>query len=210
MKILDAGCGDGGFTEYCEEDNRLSQRSWLEMHGGPDAYGFDVNEERIEEAKQLIKNGTKFMVASIKDIPFPNDYFDIVHENGIFHHIDDYDKAIEEINRVTKHNGIFLCNEVVSNNLIYHLARKVAGKWDGDEVCSYFVSDELIKKLELYFEITDTKYYWRFLLSDVMTYFTEKDLKISMQICKLGSDFFKIIGIDKQMCAHVVIKAVKK
>lgn len=210
MKILDAGCGNGGFAEYCEEDNRLSQRSWLEMYGGEGAYGFDINAKRIEEAKQRITNGTIFLIADVKDIPFEDNYFDIVHESGTFHHITNYDEAIKEISRVTKRKGVLLCSEVVSNDPIYHFARKLAGKWEGDDVCSYFTSDELIKKIENYYNIDSVKYYWRSLASDLITYFTVMDTKISMRACNIGSTVLKNIGLDKQICSHTVIKAVKK
>lgn len=208
MKILDAGCGNGGFTNLTED--RLHKGSWLEKHGGEGTYGFDVNSDRIEEAKRKITNGTKFLVADARDIPFPNNFFDLVHENGIFHHMTNYDRSIFEIARVVKTDGIFLCNEMVSNDPLFHLVRRTVGLWDGDAILSFFKTDELLDKLNQYFVIDSVRYYWRFILSDAIVYFNLPEPKVSLQLCSWGSNLFEKLGWEKSTCSHVVIKARKK
>ena len=70
MKILDVGCGDGGFLEL--QDNRLRVNSWLMENGGEDSYGVDINPIYVEGAKSKIANGTRFLVADGRQLPFPN------------------------------------------------------------------------------------------------------------------------------------------
>lgn len=206
--ILDAGCGNGGFLELT--DDRLHKRSWLETYGGVGAYGFDVNPKRVEEAKQKFTNGTKFLVADSRSIPFPNDFFDVVHENGIFHHMTDYEIAVSEIARVMKKGGMFHCNEMVSNDPLFHAVRKTVGLWDGDDILSFFKTPELLDKLSKYFYIQSVQYFWRFIVSDGIVYFHIPEPQISLLVCSWGSSLFAKLGWEKRTCSHVVIKAVRK
>jgi ubiquinone/menaquinone biosynthesis C-methylase UbiE len=207
MMKLDFGCGTGGYQEI--SDNRLSCQSWCAAYGGPDTYAIDYDPDKLTLARQRIKNGTRFIQADGKNLPFPDSHFDLVHECGVLHHIAGYQQAIEEIARVLKPGGTLLLKESVDNDPIFRLLRRVLGKWQGDDISSLFTSDELDKELSRYFAITRREFYWRFTLSDVLR-MIDREPQISLRFNQSMSMIFKKLGLDKQACSHYVIRAIKK
>ena len=95
-KILDAGCGNGIFV-----------LSTLER--GHDCYGFDISEEMIKHAKELLKekgyDPNRVFVGDIHNIPFPNKSFDKVAILGVLQYLPDHEKILKEIHRVIVKNG---------------------------------------------------------------------------------------------------------
>jgi ubiquinone/menaquinone biosynthesis C-methylase UbiE len=92
-RVLDIGCGPRGSLEWA--DNTL-QRVGLD----PLAKSY----------KQLGIGGQKMLYVSspAEDIPFPDEYFDIVTSFNSLDHVDDIEKTIGEIIRVIKPGGLFL------------------------------------------------------------------------------------------------------
>jgi len=96
-KVLDLGCGAGQWFELFQEKKA-------------DYFGIDFSEKLIEIAKKRYPQG-KFRVASIFNIPFPDNFFDKVYAIALFHHIPSKKlriKALVEIKRVLKKNGILI------------------------------------------------------------------------------------------------------
>lgn len=94
LKILDAGCGTGGMTKK------------LERFG--DVTGVDINPVAIKYSqKKNIKNLKK---ASVMDLPFHNNLFDLVVSLDVLYHkmVNDDRKALSEFYRVLKPNGLVL------------------------------------------------------------------------------------------------------
>jgi len=87
--VLDIGCSQGNAVE-------------LYNVNGKQAYGIDVSEIAIKEAHKLGNNTCK--QASVLNIPFKNDEFDLVVTSDVLEHLDpiDISKAIDEICRVAK------------------------------------------------------------------------------------------------------------
>ena len=107
-KILDVGCGTGGvlrdFIKYGVKPENL--------------YGVDLLEDRIEQAKYLSPN-INFSVGNAENLPYPNDYFDIVMQFTMFTSIfDDSMKRniAKEMLRVLKSDGIILWYDFIYNN----------------------------------------------------------------------------------------------
>lgn len=207
MMKLDYGCGSGGFQEISAD--RLRTGSWLMENGGPDTWAIDVNPDNIKKARLRINNGTKFMVADGKKLPFQENSFDILHEHGVLHHIQGYQDAIKEIARVMKPNGILLMKESVDNDPVFRLFRRILGKWQGDDISSMFTSDELDQALEPYFNILYCCYYWRFTISDCLRMY-HIEPSFSLRFNHWISRMFFKLGIDSQMCSHYVLVAVRK
>lgn len=92
-KVLDWGCGTGLYAK------ELKKR-------GAKVKGFDISEEMIRIAKDE-NPGVDFRVGSGLKIPF-NERFDIVFASLALHYLNDWDKALKEISRVLKKNGIFI------------------------------------------------------------------------------------------------------
>ena len=98
-KILDVGCGKGfllyDFTKVVPD---------LELHG------IDISEYAISNAKEEIKDYLQVGNATL--LPYPDDYFDFVFSITTLHnlHCYDLDKALREIERVSKNNK-YICVE---------------------------------------------------------------------------------------------------
>lgn len=92
-RVLDIGCGPSGSLEWAD---MAQQRVGLDPL-----------------VPQYLKLGAKahkmeYVAASSENIPFPDAYFDIVSCINALDHVDDFDKTVSEIKRVTKPGGLFL------------------------------------------------------------------------------------------------------
>ncbi len=104
LKILDAGCGTGMMLESCK------------YH---EVYGLDFSKEALKYCK--LRNLTDLMQGSINDLPFKNNYFDIVFSFDVIGQeldfprsssniIKDNIRTLKEIGRVMNKNGILILN----------------------------------------------------------------------------------------------------
>lgn len=94
MKLLDLGCGDGIDLNHYEEL-------------GADVYGLDASEELIEIAKKRLPKG-KLVVALFEDIPFEDNFFDVVLSKYAIMTSMDMEPVLKEVHRVLKPGGIML------------------------------------------------------------------------------------------------------
>jgi alkylated DNA repair protein alkB family protein 8 len=95
-KILDVGCGNGKY---------LNVREDCEM------FGCDISENLIEIAKKKNPKTEFKLIECASNLPYPNEYFDAAICIAVIHHIRSYrsrEKAIKEIRRVVKENGLIL------------------------------------------------------------------------------------------------------
>ncbi|MBN1162308.1 class I SAM-dependent methyltransferase [Patescibacteria group bacterium] len=82
-KSVDLGCGYGSIETF-----------------SPDTVGVDFSEVALERAR---KRGIKNLVkADIQKLPFKDDEFEISLSNGVLEHIEDIEKAISEMVRVSE------------------------------------------------------------------------------------------------------------
>ena len=95
---LDVGSGNSPYKKYLNVDEYIS-----------------IDREDTQ-AVTYQKNKNKIN-ADAKHLPFENDFADSVLLNQVLEHIDDYEKVLEEIQRVLKKNGIF----VISVPFIYNI-----------------------------------------------------------------------------------------
>lgn len=101
-RILDAGCGAGRHVIYFAEQ-------------GFEVYGVDIEQKAIELGKAwLTKEDLKaeLRLGDIKELPFKNDYFDVVISYGVLDHIlfSEAKLAMEEIKRVIAPDGYVFMN----------------------------------------------------------------------------------------------------
>lgn len=211
IKKLDFGCGNGCSLDGTGHHPKY-RGSWLEKYGDKNTIAIDINERDIEIARNKINNGTVFMVMDGRNMSFEDNYFDFVHEKGILHHIPDYEIAVEEIARVTKTNGKLLAFEVVNNDPVYSLFRKIGGKWRGCDIESFFSSDKLFKELEKYYIIDRVDYYWRPFILDIPSYFRDQysGWLAGIYFQYYSSKLLKLIGLDKRFCCQLELEATKK
>jgi len=96
-KVLDIGCSSGRYVKA------------LHAKGVYDVWGIDTARIPLICAKQWVPEGN-FLQASITDLPFVAETFDIVICMELLCHLPDdvLERSIEEIAKVVKHQGIFI------------------------------------------------------------------------------------------------------
>ncbi|MBI2670925.1 methyltransferase domain-containing protein [Candidatus Woesearchaeota archaeon] len=88
-KVLEAGCGSG---------------RGMACFFGHKVYGIDISDKALELSK---KYGTVRM-GNVVNIPFKDNMFDLTYNSGVIEHLDNPRKAINEMTRVTKPNGLIV------------------------------------------------------------------------------------------------------
>lgn len=112
QRVLDVGCGKA-FLLY-----ELTQ-----VVPGLEVAGIDISEYAIEHAKAEVK--PFLQVASVVDLPFEDQHFDLVYSINTLHNLHNYDleRALRELERVScKHKYLVVesyRNEVEKANLLY-------------------------------------------------------------------------------------------
>lgn len=93
-KILDLGCGTGRHTSYL-------------IDNGFDVYACDVSENAISIAKQTLKE-VEFKICDMISLPYKDEFFSGIYCDHVIQHstVNNIKKAIGEISRVLKKNGI--------------------------------------------------------------------------------------------------------
>lgn len=101
--LLDIGCGTGHLLLEAEK---------VIGHQGT-AVGLDVEPAMIEQAKKHAAkkhSHATFDVASVDQIPFPDNSFDVAIQTLVFHHLNEAqkEKGLAELSRILKPNGRLL------------------------------------------------------------------------------------------------------
>ena len=98
-KILDVGCGKG----YLLFD-------FLKVIPDAKIFGIDISNYAIENSKEEIRKNLR--VGNATELPWPDNYFDLVYSINTFHNLHNYDldKALREFERVGKNNK-YICVE---------------------------------------------------------------------------------------------------
>lgn len=94
LKILEAGCGSGIMSAYLARKNKTTL--------------LDFSPDALKIAKRnFMQNRTlgEFIRGNILDIPFLDNSFDIVWNQGVLEHFKDPAPAMKEMMRVTKKGG---------------------------------------------------------------------------------------------------------
>lgn len=106
-KILELGCGNGKMWDTKHE--LLPKDTTLILS--------DFSQGMVDIVKEKHKNHNNVLTCQIdiQDIPYEDESFDIVIANHMLYHVPDVEKAIAEIYRVLKHNGIFYASTLGMN-----------------------------------------------------------------------------------------------
>ncbi len=96
--VLDVGCGVGTTACFLAKKYRCK------------VIGIDLNNKKIEWSKERakrehIENLVEFKVADAQDLPFKNDFFDVVITEAVNVYLSNKQKAIKEYIRVLKPEG---------------------------------------------------------------------------------------------------------
>ena len=105
-KVLEVGCGTGA----------LSFLSKLDVGETGEVAGIDIAPKMISRAEEKARKANleiAFKVASIDELPHPDQHFDVVISSLMFHHLplEVKKRGLGEIRRVLKDDGrFFLCD----------------------------------------------------------------------------------------------------
>src|SRR3954451_22068823 len=91
-RLLDVGCGTGGFCELAAARGAL-------------VHGVDGLPDRIARAAQRVSGGD-FRVGLLESLPWPDGEFDVVAGFNSFQYAFDVDTALAEARRVTRAGGL--------------------------------------------------------------------------------------------------------
>lgn len=207
MKVLDYGCGDGGFDEI-DPYTRKHFVSWLKEYGGEGSVGLDIDWFSLSIAREKIKNGTKFWQNDGETIPFPNNYFDQVHIFGVLHHAKHPLQVMIELKRVLKPGGEIILTESVDNYLPTRIARHLYGRWKDMEITNYFNSEELVKWTDSLFEVKEVKHCWHPLAMEPLRMYN-KDPEFLLPVWEWFSKGLRKIGWAENFCCHCVVRGYK-
>jgi ubiquinone/menaquinone biosynthesis C-methylase UbiE len=103
QNFLEIGCGNGATSKYVAKRYPLN------------VTGTDVDSEQIQLAQENLDDipNVRFLAADATGLPFENDDFDIVLSFQVLHHISNWLDALEEMKRVLKPKGYFICVDTV-------------------------------------------------------------------------------------------------
>ena len=112
---LDVGCGSGALTIACAKRNPRAQMLGCDIWSG--AYKAVFTKKRCEEnAKAEGVSNVRFTEGNAVHLPFPDESFDAVTSNYVYHNIagEDKQKLLLETLRVLKKGGTFAIHDLMS------------------------------------------------------------------------------------------------
>ena len=142
--ILDAGCGTGRNLMYL-------------LNRGAQVFGVDQNPEAIAQLKSVavafpqVRAEENFKVASVEELPFEKETFDLVISSAVLHfaeNLDHFETMLNSMWEVLKPGGYFFCR-LASEIGIESLVRFIGnGRYllpDGSE--RFLVNQEMLLRL---------------------------------------------------------------
>ena len=84
-----------------------------------------MSEGMIAEAKKNIGEApnVEYQLIDIQEIPFEDEYFDVVIANYMLYHVPNIDKAVSEVRRVLKKGGLFYAGTTGENGIMETIAK---------------------------------------------------------------------------------------
>jgi ubiquinone/menaquinone biosynthesis C-methylase UbiE len=126
--FLDIGCATGWAVCYA---SAFAENGFC--------FGIDISPNMIEKAKRnskLFKN-TEFIVANAENLPFHDGMFDKIICTNSFHHYQNPQKVLNEINRVLHRSGSIYILDPTSDNVVMKVIDKMVRKREKEHIKFY-------------------------------------------------------------------------
>lgn len=112
-KLLDVGCGFGLFLEMAKE-------------AGFKVYGVEMEKETVKAVQE--KFGLKNIYQkNIKEIGFPERYFDVITLFDILEHLENPEVILKELKKLLKPNGVLVVQSPNIKSIMFKLTKE---KWN--------------------------------------------------------------------------------
>ena len=115
-KVLEIGLGQGA------DSMQLIKR-------GAQFYGIDLTEESVHRIKKRFElfeiPYREVSVANAREIPYEDDFFDVVYSHGVIHHSPQIDEITAEIHRVLRPGGQAVIMLYHKSSFNYHVSIKL-------------------------------------------------------------------------------------
>lgn len=192
--ILELGCGTGELWKECAD--RIPENWALTLT--------DLSDGMLDAAWRnliFLKRGIKFEKVDAQSIPYSDKTFDVVIANHMLYHVPDRKKALAEIRRVLKDDGVLFATTVGETHLheVYEWISHVSGGTQGmfllqftlengkEQLRDYFSHVELSRYLDS-LRVTDMEV----LMAYVRSMGSFKGLSED-EFCKLERDLTEIM-----------------
>ncbi|MCJ8171323.1 MerR family transcriptional regulator [Clostridium botulinum] len=157
IKILELGCGDAS----------LWNKNFNHIPSNWDITLTDFSEGMLKDAKKNLREKRSrfnFKIVNAESIPFEEESFDVVIANHMLYHVPNINKALKEINRVLKSEGILFASTVGKNHM--KEIREIISKFDiynltseSWEITDSFQLENGLKIVSEYFNMVELKRY---------------------------------------------------
>jgi len=134
--VLDYGCGDG------------RQSCMIAQAGARSIIGIDISDAAIDRATRLGIPNAQFFRMDAEQLEFPDSCFDVVLGVAILHHLN-FSKALSEICRVLKKDGVAAFLEPLGHNPAINLYRRMTPSMRTKDEHPLLMSD--IREMHRYF-----------------------------------------------------------
>ena len=147
--ILEIGCGTGNYTDL------LIKTEMNVIASDVSPLSLKYLKRRYKDSKKL-----KIKIANVEKLPFKDNHFDIVCGVGFLSYGENL-KTRNEIYRVLKKNGFFICVDSLNNNFIYRVNRffKYIFQNTSLETILKMPNSKLLKDYDKKFSKVEIKYY---------------------------------------------------
>ncbi len=143
--VLDLACGTGYALR--EAANRTS--------GQGQFYGVDNSSKMVEMAQIKSKSypNLHFLKSRVEELPFDNNFFDVIMSSNAFHHFSNPEKTVKEARRVLKPHGRLYISDIAANNAFMRISDKFSGRLEPARVEFYSR-----KEFQAFFEKAELRY----------------------------------------------------
>jgi ubiquinone/menaquinone biosynthesis C-methylase UbiE len=146
--LLDLGCGVG----------RAVLEAARVANGRGEFYGVDISSKMIEKAETSSTNykNVHFRKVNAEELPFDNDFFDLIICSNAFHHYFSPDNVLRQVYRVLKPNGRIYILDPTADDFFMRMLDRLVKKLEPAHVKLYSTQEyqALFAKVGLHYVFT--------------------------------------------------------